>query len=418
MPPADAQRTSTVKRVLLVLAIVLALALIAFEIASRAADGIVERREAAHDQDARAAPHPYLGYALKPGWHSRPGDPQEVRHNSLGFRGKETTYAKPPGVFRIVTIGGSSVYGQSESSDAAVWSQRLEDHLNEGAHGVHIEVVNGGCFGYNSFENLVNLEFRMMDFHPDIVLLYEAINDMRCALWNAGGPIENDNTHWRLPWPVDRPSRIEAALEKSRAFLFWRYYFTDYTAERSDIAFWAMKGWSSDMPDAYLWAGAPPELGFVTYRRNLEDMVAVAELGGAKFVIATQALARYHLDGAASEKLQLAGFDRIQDIERDVARERRLLVIESAKVVEGALAKELEQEVEAQRKLHADEDAAALEISAKKVLHPANARGVMPPLPPPGASMFKHEVHPYDRGSELIALTIAEALSKSGLLPR
>jgi hypothetical protein len=131
-------------------------------------------------------------------------------------------------------------------------------------------------------------------------------------------------------------------------------------------------------------------------------------------VIATQALARYHLDGAPSKAQQLAGFDRIQDIERDAARQRRSLVIESGKVVEAAIQKELDQEIDAQRQLHPKDKPSDLEERAKKALHHYEG---MPPLPFAGASMFKNEVHPYDRGSELIALTLAEALTKSGLLP-
>jgi hypothetical protein len=429
------------KRMAIVAAFVAALVVAFLEVGSRLADGVVERQKAEpgfdpkthtagladkicfatldpsafRQQEARALPHPYLGYALRPSWDAPAKDLQQVHHNSLGFRGKETTYAKPPGVFRIVTIGGSSVYGQSESCDAAVWSQRLEDHLNEANPARRIEVVNGGCFGYNSFENLVNLEFRMMDFQPDLVLLYEAINDMRCALWNAGGPVQNDNTQWRMPWPVDRPSKLESKLEKSRTYLFWRYYFTDYAAERADIAFVAMKGWSKHMPDAYWWDGPPPELGFTTYRRNLEDMISVVEQGGAKFVIVTQALARYHLDGARSQALQLSAFDRIQNIQREVAKERHVLVIESGRTVEAAIEKELRDEIGKQRNLHPNEKPGELEKLAKNVLHHFDG---MPPLPFPEASIFKHEVHPYDRGSELIALTVAEGLTQSALLPK
>jgi hypothetical protein len=445
MSPSEPKRTSIAKRllvrVLAIAAIVIVLVIAFLEIGSRAADGIVERRKAVPGFDpkaykpgladkicfatldaatnrlkeARVLPHPYLGYALRPDWNSSPADPQQCHHNSLGFRGKETTYEKPSGVFRIVTIGGSSVYGQSESSDKAVWSQRLEDMLNETHPARRIELINGGTFGYNSFENLVNLEFRLVDFHPDIVLLYEAINDMRVALWNAGGPVQNDNTQWRLPWPVDRPSSLERELEKSRTYLSWRYYFTNYAAERTDIAYWAMKGFAPKMPDAYMWNGPPPELGFATYRRNLNSMISVAELAGAKFVIATQALARFHLDMTGSRALQLAGFDRIQNIEREVAKERGAVVIESAKIVEAAIEKELADEIEKQRNLHPGETPDQIAWTAKRALHDFER---MPPLPPPNGSIFKAEVHPYDRGSELIARTIANELTQSGVLPK
>jgi hypothetical protein len=44
-------------------------------------------------------------------------------------------------------------------------------------------VINGGCQGYSTFEMQIQLELRGVDFQPDLVLCYETINDMRCALY-------------------------------------------------------------------------------------------------------------------------------------------------------------------------------------------------------------------------------------------
>ena len=102
-------------------------------------------------EDSRNAPHPYLGYYLKPNFRTPPGATQQCSHNSIGLRNRETTWKKPPGVFRIVTTGGSSVYGQSESKDEAVWSVRLESLLNEARPGQRVEVINGGCNGWTRY---------------------------------------------------------------------------------------------------------------------------------------------------------------------------------------------------------------------------------------------------------------------------
>src|SRR6185436_1948237 len=143
--------------------------------------------------------------------------------------------------FRIVTSGGSSVYGQSESGDAAVWSQRLEDHLKE--KGYPVEVINGGCSGYSLFENLINFATRLADLRPDLLIQYEAINDMRCALYTRGGEVQRDNTQWRIAWPADRPSVLERWLEHSRTYLVWRCYATNYDELRSDLGFYAVRNY-------------------------------------------------------------------------------------------------------------------------------------------------------------------------------
>ncbi|MBL8860195.1 MAG: SGNH/GDSL hydrolase family protein [Planctomycetes bacterium] len=347
---------------------------------------------------ARNGPHPYLGYALLPNYSTPPGPGQQARHNALGFRGKETTWEKPAGVYRIVTIGGSSVYGQSETCDAAVWSQQLEDKLNAANSGRKFEVVNLGCSGWSSFEMLINLELRGLDLSPDLVIVYEAINDMRCALYTGGGEPVRDNTHWRAPWLVDRPSAIEGFLAHSRTYLVWRRYMTNYVEERADLAFFAITNYKANTGDTYVHTtdGVPiPERGFLNYRRNLNDIVSVSEARGAKVLIVTQALPRWHLDGAPrSREDQIASFDRIQDIQREVASARGVSLFECARLIEQAVEVELAAERERQRAANPSAPPEKIEELAR-----AEVRST---------GLMKSEVHPNDSGSELIARHIAE----------
>ncbi len=429
-------RPGVIKRIAILTAILLGGVILLLEFVSRLADGVVQRRTAAagydskqhkpdvfdalalatidpaakHVQDSRLTPHPYLGYALKPSFKTDPSEFQQASHNSLGFRGKETTWAKPPGVFRIVTSGGSSVYGQSETRDAAVWSQRLEDHLNEKDLGYKVEVINGGAPGYNIFENLINFETRLVDFDPDLLIQYESINDMRCALYTRGGPVQRDNTQWRQAWPVDRPSVLERWFENSRAYLVWRRYFTNAASLREDLAYWAVRNYD---PNGDPYDPDPvPDLGFQTYRRNLVELIAAARAHGTRVLIATQPLARYHLEPAPSTKKQLAGIDRIQDIQRDVGKEMDVPVFELARIIEAEVDKELAREVEHQKGLDPTAPPEELLARAKKTLHPSP----LPKQPLPGV-LFRHDVHPFDFGSDLIARTIADYLVGSGLVP-
>jgi lysophospholipase L1-like esterase len=429
------------KRILVSVAIALVLAILVIEVASRIADGVVASKKkdpssgvrrteyqptlvdrisydvleygsikrAAEQTEARNIPHPYLGYALTPGYRSPEGAKQQVSHNALGFRGKETTWEKPAGVFRIVTTGGSSVYGQSESSDAAVWSQRLEEILNASGRG-RFEVINVGCNGWSSFEMLINLELRALDFQPDLVIVYEAINDMRCALYTRGGEVTRDNLQWRAQWPVDRPSRIEAFLAHSRTYMLWRRYAIDYVDRRADLGFFAITNYdpSPEAGDMYVWYARElpvPELGFANYRRNLDNIVSVCATHGAKVVFVTQAVARWHLAAAQSGNEQLDAFDRIQNIEREVAAARGVPLFECAREVEAAAEKEIEDRI-AQR------------CAAEPGLDPAAVRAELKKFPGgPRDLIFLSEVHPSDHGSDLIARTIAKSLLESPLLP-
>lgn len=336
--------------------------------------------------DARMMPHPYLGYVPKPSWSTPPGAKQQCSHNALGFRGKETTWEKPAGVFRILTLGGSSVYGQSESNDAAVWSQRLEDHLAE-LHGPQrIEVVNGGVSGYTSYEILGQLAFRGVDLAPDLVILYEAVNDMRAALYTAALPEpEHDNTHWRTPWPVDRPSGLERLFEHSRSFLVWRRFFTQHWLERADLGFFAMRAYDPKSNELYCnrsrggWPdGKVPERGFQNYRRNLESLISIAQTHGAKVFLATQALMEWDFGPRECADVQLASFRRILDIEREVAKARGVALGETGAAIEAA-------------------DKQAFEST--------------------GQHLFKNDVHPFDGGSDVIAKAVAAELVRQKLVP-
>jgi len=356
---------------------------------------------------ARSEPHPYLGYALVPNYRSAPTAAQQVAHNALGFRGRETTFEKPAGVYRIVTTGGSSVYGMSESSDAAVWSQKLEEMLQAERPGFRVEVVNLGVMGWSTHEMLINLSLRGLDLAPDLVIVYEAINDMRCALYTPGGPVQHDNTQWRQAWPLDRPSRIERTLAASRTYLVARRWFTNYAAERVDLGFYGIKNYKTDFGDLdpYLHAPDPvPQLGFANTRRNLTGIVALCRARGAQVLFATQALPRWHLGGRASAGDQLAGFEHVLEIQRALSRELAVPLVESGAQVEAVLESEVRAKIEDTLAANPGRTRADIEAEWRR----------------PGRRdlLFFQEVHPNDSGSELIARTIADYLLASPLVPR
>lgn len=112
---------------------------------------------------------PYINYGLSPTF---PG------HNSLGYRGEEIQIPKPEGVFRIVAVGGSTTYGSLIENDQETYPAQLQSILRE-THGyTNVEVVNAGVPSYTTWEILVNFEFRVLDLEPDIVIFYEAVNDL------------------------------------------------------------------------------------------------------------------------------------------------------------------------------------------------------------------------------------------------
>jgi lysophospholipase L1-like esterase len=114
---------------------------------------------------------PRPGYEVK-------GSKIHIKINSLGFRGDEFERTKPPGTFRIVALGASTTFSSEVSSNQATWTHRLQDKLRAMHPGRRIEVINAAVGGYVAADNLKNLKHRVLPLDPDLVIYYEANNEI------------------------------------------------------------------------------------------------------------------------------------------------------------------------------------------------------------------------------------------------
>lgn len=274
---------------------------------------------------ARIQPHPYLAYAPKPNFRSRPGAKRRISHNSLGFRGPEIPLEKPPGVQRVLCLGGSSTYGHGPTSNETTWPAQLEAMLREALPRREIQVINGGCQGYSTFESLANLEFRCLELEPDLVIVYHTINDMRCALYPN---VQRDNTHWRAVWTVERPT----VLTKSYTYLVARAYLTDYLETLGDLGRFVIVDFDGTR-DPYAWR-EDSVIGFRNFHRNLNSIITLAEAHGAKVLLGKQAIRRSDLDAAPSRDDQLRAFDYLTKVIELVAKERGVALADPQGVLE------------------------------------------------------------------------------------
>lgn len=329
-----------------------------------------EDSEAKH----RTQPHPYLGYKLKPNWKSDPNAKSVTTHNSMGLRGPETTWEKPPGVTRVLCVGGSSTYGHTPSNDAATWPARLQVHLREALPERQIEVINGGASGYSSFETMINLELRLMDLDPDLVIVYHGINDARCALY---GEPQRDNSHWRAVWPIFRPSPIERTLEKSMSYLIWRRYFTDHFSSRADLGFSAIVDYDPNNGNPYE-NYEYSDRGLQNFRRNLQSIVSVVRAHGGEPMFVTQGIDASDLDRHDSRDNQMQVMAELKEILREQGARLEVPVLEAAEQLEAEAARQLEA---------TGED-----------------------------DIFSLEVHLQDRGADFLADIIAKEILAQGLL--
>jgi len=147
------------------------------------------------------SPHPYLNYYGTPSYTS--SDSLNM-HNSLGYRGPEIILPKPQGVYRIVTIGGSSTYDTEIKDWHDDFARQLQQELQKKYNYSKIEVVNAGLGGWTTTESLINLEFKLLDIEPDLIIINHNANDLNLRFVNPSA-YKSDNTgriHQWKPNPV------------------------------------------------------------------------------------------------------------------------------------------------------------------------------------------------------------------------
>jgi lysophospholipase L1-like esterase len=238
--------------------------------------------------------HRYLQYVLRPGY-----EVGENRHNSLGFRGDEIAVPKPPGVFRIVAVGASTTYTAWVRDYKRSYPHVLQEILRERGY-PSVEVVNAGAMGYTTWESLINLELRVLDLDPDLVIVYHGINDAHARFVYPFEAYRGDNSGSTSPYeraeesPWDRSAllrilRTRAGWRRSLGRLgYARTYQYVPTNHASEFANQKLRGtyptgtfaW---IPAAEMLRRNPP----VFFERNLRNMIAISREHGVGIVLMT-----------------------------------------------------------------------------------------------------------------------------------
>ena len=115
------------------------------------------------------------------GWRMLPNDQHYtytrlVQLNSLGFRGPEPRANKADNEYRIIALGGSTLYGQG-LTDQELMSAVLTEQLNTASLGCQVSVINMGARGYGIRSELAVLNDPGVALDPDHVVLFFYPND-------------------------------------------------------------------------------------------------------------------------------------------------------------------------------------------------------------------------------------------------
>ncbi len=103
--------------------------------------------------------------------------------NAAGFRSRDFG-PKAPGAYRILALGDSCTFGviapDTRNSLAYIpepYPQRLERIAAERLGPGHVEVLNAGAPGYNSFQGVMLLRTKLRGLQPDVITVRFGWND-------------------------------------------------------------------------------------------------------------------------------------------------------------------------------------------------------------------------------------------------
>tara|TARA_B100000029_G_scaffold505659_1_gene586713 strand:- start:233 stop:1768 length:1536 start_codon:yes stop_codon:yes gene_type:complete len=106
-------------------------------------------------------------------------DNESISINNLGFRGDDFIPEKPDSVYRIFMLGGSTMFGHGATSDYTTIPGYAQEFFKEEFKENDIEIINAGIQGANSFDEVSLIEGKLLDYSPDMIVIYDGWNDLR-----------------------------------------------------------------------------------------------------------------------------------------------------------------------------------------------------------------------------------------------
>jgi len=199
-----------------------------------------------------------------------------VRINAQGMRGPAVSLSRTPGVPRIMIVGGSTTFDTFVRGDDKAWPAQLQAELTRLRRGHEVEVVNAGVPGYRLLDNIIRLQTELYRFRPDVIVYYEAHNDIFAAFRQAVSTQEPTNTPEEMPvvtpwhqWLEQHSMLYAKVLSRLLSVEFSR----TSRSESSRIA----------SRDSLLQATV--DNGAASFERDLTSFVLIAQSVGARVVV-------------------------------------------------------------------------------------------------------------------------------------
>jgi lysophospholipase L1-like esterase len=203
--------------------------------------------------------------------------------NDEGFRTASFNGPKRAGVLRVACIGDSWTFGMNVDQNQ-MYPARLEALLkaHPPADAKDVEVMNFGILGYTSFQGLQLFKSRVLDLHPDVVVIGFGMNDSDVAGYRDKDVLAVGPVRWR--------DRVKAVTARSESLALLKYVAltmrfharnfgeflnadakTDQGKSNANVNYDELEPWTRVSPR--------------DYDRNLREMIGLARAQGARVVL-------------------------------------------------------------------------------------------------------------------------------------
>jgi lysophospholipase L1-like esterase len=224
--------------------------------------------------------HHYLNYALNPG--VAYGDERQI-NAKYRIRRAEPIRPRQSVRWRALVLGGSTTFGELLRREEDTWVSQLEQQVRREC-GNECDVINGGVAGYTVLENLIHYVTLLDELAPDVVVLYEGINDVDARLF---GTITLDYSNYRIPWRSGELVLPPASGSAYSWFFPYRYYvLMDRLISVRQLHIGGVV--SPPHPPPSEWAAALDRNTSAVYRNHLKTLIQLLLSQGRTVVILPQ----------------------------------------------------------------------------------------------------------------------------------
>ena len=202
--------------------------------------------------------------------------PRITKNGDGIFRHRDTPIPKrkPNNTIRIIAVGGSTTLNErSHIVSGFDYAKVLEKLLNKTeTNDKRYEVLNAGADAYSTAQSLINIQFRLVDFEPDVILLMHNINDLTANFFGNGADGDYANKYLQ-------PYFLSLELQTSRSlsgFLYQSRLLTGLDIHRLFATKWSINYTNSI------------DAGARIFRRNLTYIAQACKLHGISLVFLSQ----------------------------------------------------------------------------------------------------------------------------------